>query len=53
MSGRFFYLRPSELALRKIRTSINQPYLIWAAVNCHVPPPKDQEDWDPQSKKKA
>ena len=39
MSGRFFYSRPSELALRKIRTSINQPYPIWAAVNCHVPPP--------------
>ena len=41
-----------ESALRKIRTSINQPYLIWAAVNCHVPPPKDQGDWDPQSKKR-
>ena len=52
MSGRFSYLRPSESALRKICTSINQPYLIWAAVNCHVPPPKDQGDWDPQSKKR-
>ena len=32
-------------------TSINQPYLIWAAVHCYVPPPKDQGDWGPQSKK--
>ena len=48
---RFSYCWPSESALRKICTSINQPYLIWAAVNRHVPPPKDQEDWDPQSKK--
>ena len=24
---------------------------MWAAVHCHVPPPKDQGDWDPQSKK--
>ena len=40
MGGRFSYLRPNESALRKICTSINQPYLIWAAVNCHVPPPK-------------
>ena len=30
-------------------TSINQPYLIWAAVHCHVPPPKEQGDWGPQS----
>ena len=52
MSGRFSYLRPNESALRKICTSINQPYLIWAAVHCHVPPPKDQGDWDPQSKKR-
>ena len=51
MSGRFSYLRPNESALRKICTSINQPYLIWAAVQCHVPPPKDQGDGDPQSKK--
>ena len=52
MSGRFSYLRPKESALRKICTSINQPYLIWAAVHCHVSPPKDQGDWDPQSKKR-
>ena len=52
MSGRFSYLRPNESALRKICTSINQPYLIWAAVLCrHVPPQKDQGDWNPQSKK--
>ena len=50
MGGRFSYLRPNESALRKICTSINQPYLIWAAVNCHVPPPK-QGDWDPHRKK--
>ena len=49
---RFSYFWPNESALRKICTSINQPYLIWAAVNCHVPPPKDQGDWDPQSKKR-
>ena len=37
------YFRPSESALRKLCTNINQPYLIWAAVICrHVPPPKDQ-----------
>ena len=52
MGGRFSYLKPNESALRKICTSINQPYLIWAAVHCHVPPPKDQGDWDPQSKKR-
>ena len=43
------YSRPSESALRKLCTNINQPYLIWAAVICHVPPPKDQWYWDPQS----
>ena len=43
------YSRLSELALCKLCTSINQPYLIWAAVRCHVPQPKDQGDWDPQS----
>ena len=52
MGGQFSFLRPNELALRKICTSINQPYLIWDAVHCHVPPPKDQGDWDPQSKKR-
>ena len=49
--SRFCYFRPNESALRKNCTSINQPYLMWAAVHCHVPPPKDQGDWDPQSKK--
>ena len=45
------YFRPNESALRKRCTNINQPYLIWAAVLCrHVPPPKDQGEWDPQSK---
>ena len=29
--------------------SINQPYLIWAAVHCHVPQPKYQGDWYSQS----
>ena len=49
---RFCYFRPNESALRKLCTNINQPYLIWAAVLCrHVPPPKDQGDWNPQSKK--
>ena len=44
------YFRPSESALRKLCTNINQPYLIWAAVICrHVPSPKDQWYWDPQS----
>ena len=51
--GRFCYFRPNESALRKLCTSINRPYLIRAAVHCHVPPPKDQGDWDPQSKKRA
>ena len=50
--SRFCYFRPNEAALRKLCTSINQPYLIWAAVHCHVPPPKDQGDWYPQSKKR-
>ena len=46
------YYRLSESALCKLCTSINQPYLIWAAVHCpHVPQPKDQGDWDPQSNK--
>ena len=50
---RFCYFRPNESALRKLCTNINQPYLIWAAVLCrHVPPQKDQGDWNPQSKKK-
>ena len=36
--------------MRKLCTSINQPYLIWAAVLCrHVPPTKDQGYWDQQS----
>ena len=39
--SRFSYFWPNESALRKICTSINRPYLIWAAVNRHVPPPKD------------
>ena len=44
------YFRPSRSALRKLCTNINQPYLIWAAVICrHVPPPKDQWYWHPQS----
>ena len=47
---RFCYFRPNESALRKLCTSINQPYLIWAAVICHVPPPKDQGEWNQQSK---
>ena len=51
--SQFFYFRPNESALRKLCTSINQPYLIWAAVHCNVPSPKDQGDWDPQSKKGA
>ena len=50
--NRFCYFRPNESALRKLCTSINQPYLIWAAVHWHVPPPKDQGDWYPQSKKR-
>ena len=50
--SRFCYFRPNESALRKLCTSINQPYLIWAAVHCHVPPTKDQGDWYPQSKKR-
>ena len=49
--SRFCYFRPKESALCKNCTSINQPYLIWAAVHCHVPPPKDQGDWHPQSQK--
>ena len=50
---RFCYFRPNRPALCKLCTSINQPYLIWAAVLCrHVPQPKDQGDWDPQSKKR-
>ena len=47
---RFCYVKPNESALRKLCTSINQPYLIWAAVICHIPPPKDQGDWNPQSR---
>ena len=44
---RFCYFRPNESALRKLCTNINQPYLIWAAVLCrHVPPQKDQGDWN-------
>ena len=44
------YCRPSEPALRKLCTNIDQPYLIWDAVLCrHVPPPKDQGYWDAQS----
>ena len=31
-----------QLLRRKLCTNINQPYLIWAAVLCHVPPPKNQ-----------
>ena len=50
--SRFCYFRPNESALRKLCTSINQPYLIWAAVHFHVRPPKDQGDWYPQSKKR-
>ena len=46
---RFCYFRPNESALRKLCTSKNQPFLIWAAVHCHVPPPKDQGDWNQQS----
>ena len=52
-----------EPALCKLCTNINQLYLIWAAVLCHRPPPKDQrmlgEDTGfkrycaPQSKKKT
>ena len=50
---RFCYFRPNRPALCKLCTSINQPYLIWAAVLCrHVPQPNDQGDWDPQSKKR-
>ena len=49
----FCYFKPNRPALSKLCTSINQPYLIWAAVLCrHVPPPKDQGDWYPQSKKR-
>ena len=48
--GRFCYFRPNESALCKLCTSIHQLYLIWAAVICHVPPPKDQGDWNQQSK---
>ena len=44
------YSRPSESALRKLCTNINQPYLIWAAVICrHFPPPMDQWYWNSQS----
>ena len=50
--SRFYYFRPNDSALRKLCTSINQPYLIWDAVPCHVPPPKDQGDWYPQTKKR-
>ena len=31
-----------EPALYKLCTNINQLYLIWAAVLCHRPPPRDQ-----------
>ena len=49
---RFYYFRPNESALRKLCTSINQPYLIWAAVLCrHVPSQKDQKGWNPHPKK--
>ena len=47
---RFWYFSPNESALRKICTSINQPCLLRGAVICHVPPPKDQGDWNQQSK---
>ena len=44
------YSRPSEFALRKLCTNINQSYLIWAAVLCrHVSPTKNQGYWDQQS----
>ena len=50
---RFCYFRPNESALRKLCTSINQPYLIWAAVLCrHVPPQKDQERLESTIQKK-
>ena len=39
-----------QLLIRKLCTNINQPYLIWAAVLCHVPPPQNQWYWDPQSR---
>ena len=50
---RFCYFRPNESALRKLCTSINQPYLIWAAVLCrYVPPQKDQERLESTIQKK-
>ena len=50
---RFCYFRPNESALRKLCTSINQPYLIWDAVLCrHVPPQKDQERLESTIQKK-
>ena len=30
-----------QLLRRKLCTNINQPYLIWAAVLCHVPQPRE------------
>ena len=36
-----------QLLIRKLCTNINQPYLTWAAVLCHVPPPKNQWYWEP------
>ena len=36
-----------QLLIRKLCTNINQPYLTWAAVLCHVPPPKNQWYWVP------
>ena len=42
----------SDWTSRKLCTNINQPYLTWTAVlRRHAPSPKDQGDWDPQSKK--
>ena len=31
-----------QVLIRKLCTNINQPYLKWAAVFCHVPSPKNQ-----------
>ena len=43
----YYYCQTRQLLIRKLCTNINQPYLTWAAVLFHVPPPKNQWYWVP------
>ena len=53
LNKRILLFQTERASFAETCTSINQPYFIWTAVICHVPPPKDQGDWDPQSKCKS